>query len=560
MPGGKVIHRTCYFDIEKNLFWAKAEHDMKWLPVLFAMVVLTTETANAELRLPAVISDHAMLQADKPVAIWGWAEPGAQVKVVFVGCDPGSSGDFSAMAAADGKWSGRLPTQKSGALGRINITTDKGESKTVNDVLIGEVWLGGGQSNMVYTIEGKFDADPKNPVEVAAIKQNILNAQKEADAAHPPIRYFLVTSNGADHPTDDVKGQWVLGNSKNVATFSAVAWNFAVALQDKAHVPVGLIISCVGGTPVQAWMSKETLAATSVNAEVWEHTQQALALAQVERAKYASDLKAWTVANPTPELQAQNALTKPKVTRSSTYTTTDPRMPVRLYDGMIHGLEPYTLRGIIWFQADGNNAYPSEYGELFQALIKEWRAEWNETLPFYFVEMNNMGKPQTKPVEPGELSDIREQQHAGLLQPGVGMVAAIDVGTLNPHFPDKKPVGQRLAGLALRDCYGQPGPVDCPIFKSFTIEGKKVRLKFDDADGLRIRGGGDLKGFAIRGGTGDWAWATGRIDGRDIMVWNDQISSPVAVRYAWAGNPITSVENAAGLPLYPFRTDADSNE
>jgi len=339
-----------------------------------------------------------------------------------------------------------------------------------------------------------------------------------------------------------------------------VAWNFAVTLQNKAHVPVGLIVSCIGGTPVQSWMSKETLAATSVGAEVLQHSQQAIESAKAERAKYDADLKAWTEANPTPELQAQNALTKPKRTSSSYYTATHPKMPIRLYNGMIHGLIPYTLRGIIWFQADGNAAYPLEYSELFQALIKEWRAEWKEALPFYFVEVNNMFKPQTKPVEPCPLSLIREQQHGGLLQPGAGMVAAIDVGTPNPHFPNKKPVGQRLAGLALRDCYGQPGQVNSPIFKSYAVEGDKVRLKFDDAGGLRVRGGGDLKGFAIRGGTGDWVWATGQVDGQDIVVWNDQVPSPVAVRYAWASNPVTSVENGAGLPLYPFRTDTGSKE
>jgi len=523
------------------------------------------EAASADLRLPAVISDHAMLQAGKPVAIWGWADPGAQVKVAFLGTDSSALGEFTTTVGPDGKWSGQLPKQKSGTTGHLNITSNKGRSLTVNDVLVGEVWLGSGQSNMVYTIDGKRGGDWKNPEEVTAIKQNIVIAQQEANAAHPPIRYFLVAFSRVDQPKDDVAGNWVLGDSTNVATFSAVAWNFAIALQNKAHVPVGLIISCVGGTPVQSWMSKETLAATSVGAEVLGHYSQAIVSAQAAQVKYVADLKAWTDANPTPQLQAQNALSKP--IPKGFYSAPNPKIslvtngePGCLYNGMIHGLAPYTVRGVIWFQADGNSNYPLEYGELFQALIKEWRTEWGEMLPFYFVEMNNMFKSQLKPVEPNPLSLIREQQHSGLLQPDVGMVAAIDVGTPNPHFPNKKPVGQRLAGLALRDCYGQSGQVDGPIFKSFTIEGNKVRLKFDHADGLRVRGGGDLKGFAIRGSTGDWVWATGKIDGQDIVVWNDQIASPAAVRYAWAANPIISVENGAGLPLYPFRTDTNSKD
>ena len=140
------------------------------------------------------------------------------------------------------------------------------------------------------------------------------------------------------------------------------------------------------------------------------------------------------------------------------------------------------------------------------------------------------------------------------------MVAAIDVGTKNAHFPNKKPVGERLAGLALRDCYGQPGQANSPMFKSFTVEADKIRLTFTDAEGLRVRGGGDLKGFAIRGSNGDWVWATGRIVGQNIVVWSDQVPAPAAVRYAWAANPVVSVENGAALPLYAFRTDTNSKE
>ena len=442
---------------------------MKSIRSLFIAFVLMTQAAVAELRLPTVISDHAMLQADKPVAIWGWAEPGAQVKVAFAGDAAGASCDFSATADAAGKWSGQLAKQKSGTAGRLEVTTDKGGAKTVSDVLFGEVWLGGGQSNMVYTIDGKAGGDWENPEEVAAIQQNIATAQKEADAAQPPIRYFLVGGGGADEPRDDIGGKWVLGDSKNVGTFSAVAWKFAVALQNKAHVPVGLIVSCFGGTPVQAWMSKETLASTPAGVEVMDRTQKAIAEGQLAQPKYDADLKAWMDANTTKELQAQNIKTRPRAPFSSKGYV----MPVRLYNGMIHGLQPYTLRGIIWFQADGNNGWPFEYSELFQALIKEWRAEWKEELPFYFVEMNNMGVPQANPIQGGALPFIREQQHGALRLPGVGMVAAIDVGTTNAYFPKKKPVDERLAGLALRDCYGQARAGREPHFQKLRHRGQQ---------------------------------------------------------------------------------------
>lgn len=526
--------------------------------LILAAIVAVAFPVRAELRLPAVISDHAMFQADKPVAVWGWADPGAQVKVTFAdGETPPPS--FAATADASGKWTGQLPAMKSGTAGQLQIVTDKGDQKTVADVLVGEVWLGGGQSNMQYDIAGTGRVDTKNPAEVAEVAQNLVIAKKEADAAQPPIRYFEATPHKSDQPLDDVIGHWVLGSSANVSRFSAVAWNFGVALQDKLHVPVGLIVSCVGNTPIEVWMSRATLESTSVGATVEARNKQELAEDTPEIvAKFTADLNAWRAANPTPQLQSQNRSARP-VPPPNMSAGND--VPDQYYNGMIRGLEPYSLRGILWFQGDSNFMHASEYGEMFQALIKEWREEFkDEKLPFYFVQMNNCRAPQAKPVELNGFSLIREQQEQGLRVPGVGMVVSIDLGNTNPHFPNKKPVGERLAGLALRDCYGQPGPVESPLFKSFSIEGNKVRLTFTHAEGLRVHGGGDLKGFAIRGATGDWVWASGTIDGQDIVVGNDQVPAPAAVRYAWAVNPIVSVENGAGLPLAPFRTDTDSQE
>jgi sialate O-acetylesterase len=531
---------------------------MRWFALLFVTISVATGPARAELRLPSVIGDHAMLQAGKPIAIWGWATPSAEVKVAFVSGDPNHSDTFIATSDKSGKWSGLLPALKAGSVGELQIGSDKDGRTTLHDIVVGEVWLGGGQSNMVYDVAGKKGGNPNDPEEVAEVARNVVIAQKEADTAKQAIRYFAVASSGADQPADDVKGAWVQADSTNVTNFSAVAWNFAVALQNKLHVPIGLVVSCVGGTPVESWMSKETLESTKAGAAVMDRHTQALAAVTPEAiAKHDAEQKTWRAANPTPDLQLKNAASRPK----PIYTATSGQAPVRLYNGMIHGLEPYTLRGVIWFQADGNMAHPLEYSELFQALIKQWRADWKVPLPFFFVEMNNMREDiQTQPVQPHPLALIREQQHGGLLLPGTGMVAAIDLGTKNAHFPNKKPVGERLAGLALRDCYGQPGQANSPMLESFTIESNKIRLTFTDAEGLRVRGGGDLKGFAIRGRQGDWVWATGKFDGQNIVVWSDQVPAPAAVRYAWASNPVISVENGAGLPLYPFRTDTDSKE
>jgi sialate O-acetylesterase len=325
------------------------------------------------------------------------------------------------------------------------------------------------------------------------------------------------------------------------------------------HVPIGLIVSAVGGVPVESYMSRAALEATSVGKAVLERNTVALAAAKPEAlAKFESDTKAWNAANPTRELKEEHKSTRPR----KVYGPSSGAVPNRLYNGMLHGLVPYSLRGVIWFQADGNMGHPLEYSELFQALIKNWRGDWKEELPFYFVEMNNMRDDVQKvPVQFNPLSIIREQQHGGLQLPATGIVGSIDLGLKEAHFPNKKPVGERLAGLALRDCYHRSGLVNSPLYRSFSVEGNKVRLKFSDADGLRLRsGGGELKGFAIRADKGEWVWATGRIDGQDIVVWDDHISSPAAVRYAWAFNPVISVENGAGLPLLPFRTDTGSEQ
>jgi sialate O-acetylesterase len=528
--------------------------------LLVASSSLATLAATAELRLPAVLSDHAMMQAGRPIAVWGWAEPGSRVRVVFLGSGSTALAHVQLTTDSSGKWSGQLAPLKDGTTGRIEVTTDKHEQKVVNDILVGEVWLASGQSNMVYPISpGPNDGflNKSDPEEMAQVKQNIARARAEADATKPPVRFFIVAESKLDKPADDVKGSWVVANSANIDKVSAVAWNFAITVEDKVHLPVGLIQSCISGSPIEAWMSKAALESTSVGAAVEQRHAEAAAATPGAIATFNADMAAWTAANPTPELQRLHLASRPK----QLWTTTSWQTASGFYNGMIAGLEPYTLRGILWYQADGNSHYPLEYSEMFQAMIKEWRSEWHEPLPFYFVEMNNMNEDvQTRPVQPTALSLIREQQHGGLALPGVGMVAAIDLGIKNAHFPNKRPVGQRLAGLALRDCYGIPGQVNSPMFKSATFSGDKARLNFKDAADLRVRGGGEIKGFAIRGESGPWVRAEGKIEGETIVVWSDQVPHPVAVRYGWASNPVISIENGAGLPLYPFRTDTSSRE
>lgn len=495
-----------------------------------------------------------MIQAGKPVAVWGWASPGETVSVTFTAAD-GKAQTITATAEAGGRWSGQLPAVPDGTGGTLEVRTKTEGPIKVADVLAGEVWLCGGQSNMSYllTTHARTPNETTGPEILEA-------AQKDATEAHGALRYFAVSAKRADVPLDDVIGKWVVAAPDNVGNCFALSWNFAVALHDRLHVPAGVIDSAIGGTAIEPWTPLPELQACPVGPPTIQRYQAKLdSIAPEIKSKFETDLAAWTRRFPTEEEQRQNLATKPVLADSVS------NMPARLYNAMIHGLEPYTLKGFLWFQGDGNFANWQEYGELFKTLIRARRSHWHDdTLPFYYVEMQNYRAPQQKPVEPNPMSLIREAQQAALQLPATDVAASLDQGIDKPnyeaHFPNKKPLGERLAGLALNNLYGQPGLVHSPQFKSYTVEGRKVRLKFDYAEGLRLRGNAGLRGFALRAAGGEWVWAQGEIDGQDIVLWSDEVPAPAAIRYAWAFNPLLSVENRAGLPLRPFRTDSGSDQ
>lgn len=501
--------------------------------------------------MPAVISDHAILQAGVATAIWGWSDADDTVTVTFTATD-GHAENFQANAAPDGRWSGEMPALPAGTAGQLEIHSRAGETRKINDILIGQVWLCGGQSNMSYLVNS-----PSSNRNESTTPELLSAAKDEAAAGAGTLRYFQTDFRNVDEPMDDVSGRWIIATPDSVGGCFALSWNFAVALHDKIHQPIGLIDSAVGGTCIETWMPKPELDACAAGPDLEKRYQDRYDhIAPVAREKFEADLLEWTKQNPTPQLQAQHRTSKPMLTGG------DANVPAHLYNGMIHGLEPYTVKGAIWFQGDGNCGHPQDYGVLFKTLITSWRAHFhNEHMAFYYVEMQNYAKVQEKPVEPNALSEIREQQQAVLSMPDTDVATGVDQGIRIPgyeaHFPDKKPLGRRMAGLALDHLYGQPGDVHSPQLKSFAIEANKIRLQFEFAEGLRLRGS-ELKGFAIRAAAGEWMWATGEIKGREIVLWNDQIANPSAVRYAWAYNPTLSVENGVGLPLRPFRTDTDS--
>jgi len=482
-----------------------------------------------------------VIQAAQPASVWGWSEAKDEITVTFVAGDRTEVGAVHAMADEQGVWRAKLPPLPVGATGRLVVQSAKGEKREIQDVIVGEVWLCGGQSNMSFKVAS-----------AGVSPETLAEARQEATEAKGSIRYFMVISAGFDTPQKDVPGKWFVADADNVKSCSAVAWYFGFDLHGKLKMPIGLIVSAVGGTPAESWMPEAALDATSVAPALRKRYDEMLAK---EKPEALAAVKEKTSAWESLPFAKRHDWPGGEV-------GTFKRWPSRLYNGMIAGLGNYAVRGVIWFQADGNILVPGEYGELIQALIKSWRQQWGSELPFYYVEMNDMHEAQAKPYEERReaMAQIREQQNAALLLPKTGVVAAIDLGrvnnpSFNAHFPVKKPVGDRLSNLALTEVYGLSlGEVYSPEFGGYSLEGDKVRLHFKHADGLRAMGDGAVKGFILQNAQGEWVWADGKIDGNDVLVWSASAPKPVDVRYAWASNPVISIENGAGLPLRPFRT------
>lgn len=463
----------------------------------------------ADVRLPALFSDNMMLQHEMPLRVWGWAEPGEAVTVSI------ADQTVTATADADGTWRLKLKPMKAG--GPFEMTVKGKNTITIKNILIGEVWLASGQSNMEMSVGGCDNLD-----------------YETNHADYPGIRYFSFNNKIRYQPTNDVKGNWIVCRSDTVRGFSATAYFYARTLHTNLGVPVGILRSTWGGTPAEAWMPIETLAASSEFYELTNGLTSAMA-------KY-----------PNPD-----AVTNTKEIIQLRMTTTT------LFNGMIAPLTNYVMRGAIWYQGE-NNAGPrsraKQYRRLLPLLITSWRERWDiGDFPFYLVQLANY---QAKSTEPGESgwADLRESQTAVLAVTNTGMAVIIDIGnTTNIHPKDKQTVGYRLALPALAKTYGVSGIVySGPQYRSMKVDGSTVRLSFDHIDGGLIASNaiaGSMPGFAIAGKDKKFVWAKAVIDGARVVVSSEKVPVPAAVRYAWASNPDVGLYNRAGLPATPFRTD-----
>ncbi|RZK62288.1 MAG: sialate O-acetylesterase [Hymenobacter sp.] len=470
----------------------------------------STRAAQATVRLPALVGSHMVLQRGGPVPVWGWAAPGEPVVVSFRGHD------YLATPDAAGRWQVALPAMSAGGPYTLVV---KGENTiTLDDVLVGDVWLAAGQSNMELPLRDRNAPAP-------GAYPLILNADQEVAAANfPQIRQFTVQKVVAYQPQTENAGYgWQVCSPATAGSFSAVGYFFARDLCQRYHVPIGLLSSSWGGTPAEAWVSPETL-------------QQL------------------------PDFQAPVAALATRPARPEPLDKDAQNTPTVLYNGMIAPLQPYALKGIIWYQGESNVGRGAQYRTLFPALIRDWRARWGRELPFLFVQLANFTKTLPLPG-PSAWAELREAQVAALALPRTGMAVAIDLGDPDDIHPaNKQDVGHRLALAARQVAYGDKRVLAAgPTFQSMQVSGSQIRLKFSNVGkGLQLKSGTTtLASFAVAGADGQFHWAAATLAGRaEVVLTCAAVPAPVAVRYAWADNPVGNLYNRAGLPAAPFRTDA----
>ncbi len=496
---------------------------MKTLTLAF--LIGSSSVAFAELELARLFSDHAVLQQDKEVPVWGWARAGEKVEAALAGQKA------ETVADKDGRWMVKFSKLKAGGPHELTVKGD-GASITVKDVLVGEVWLGSGQSNMAMTVSRARD----------------FQTEQKA-ATFPQIRMFTVGGGISRTSRRDCEGKWVVCSPESVGTFSATAYFFGREVHTKLKVPVGLINSSVGGTPIESWVDAEAQKAVPELAPLLEEIRSAPFDAAAAQSAYEKE-KAEHAA----KVREARALGKP--------TPRPPRDPVALnerkrdigglFNGKIAPLIPYALRGFLWYQGEANSVPERApyYGHSLQLLVKDWRQRWGaEDTPFAWVQLPNFES------RGDGWCLVREGMLHSLKLPNTGMAVTIDIGdNKDVHPVNKQDVGRRLAQWALGSVYGHEVAVSGPCYVKHEILGPHVVVKMSHTDGGLV-GKHELKGFVICGEDRQWKPAEVKIDGAKLFISSPEVPRPVAVRYAWAEVPVVSLWNGAGLPASPFRTD-----
>jgi len=489
-----------------------------------ALASLLLVCAFADVTLPALLSDHMVLQRGLPVHIWGKAAPAEAVSVTFRGATRAATADEI------GHWSVYLPPSEAG--GPFELTVKGNNAITLSDVMVGEVWVDSGQSNMEFALRTAMNA-----------------ADEIAAADHPRIRQFHVNRLASPFPQTEAAGQaWSVCTPQSAGRFSAVAYFFARELEAKLGVPIGLIDSYWGGTPVESWMSLRALSSSAQFMPAFALWSDMIANYSVREEQRQKRLKDWQEA--VARAQAEGKPRPPALPFEENQDNS--WMPAGLYNAMIAPLTAYPIGGVIWYQGESNASAVRAplYAAMFETMIVDWRRAWGVgDFPFLFVQIANY---KTAPT--ATWPEIREAQLQTLSLAKTGMAVTIDIGNPdNIHPTNKQDVGKRLALAARAVAFGEKIEYSGPLVRAGATEGAAIRLWFDHAaSGLEARGGA-LKGFMVAGANHRFVPADAVIDGSSVVVSSASVAKPLYVRYAWADNPECNLYNKDGLPASPFR-------
>jgi sialate O-acetylesterase len=481
----------------------------------------------ADVKPSGLFGDHMVLQSGMAVPVWGTAAPGERVTVTPNGQKQ------SATASADGKWMVRLKSLKPG--GPFQMTIAGTNTIAIADVLVGEVWLGSGQSNMAFTVSKK-----------QASYAGLVDEEREiAEANYPRVRMFTGKTAKTYEPQTEIQGEWLICTPQNVPGFSAVGYLFARDLHRELKQPVGFLTLAFGASTAESWIRRETVAADPLLKPMLDHFDAAVQF-------YRTKPEAPPTEAPQPP-QTINARPGPPPARQRD-PVQDQHNSTVLFNGMINPVTPYAIRGAIWYQGEsivGGKEGVALYPHVMETLIKDWRKLWGQgDFPFYVVQLPALQNISNNPL-------VREGQAAVLSLPHAGMAVTIDIGDpkdVHPH--NKAPLGERLTRMALANVYGRKLEYSGPVYDSMKVSGNAIRVKFSHLGGGLVAKDGPLKWFTIAGADGKFVPAEARIEGHTVVVTSPTVSAPAAVRYAWDNYPEgCNLYNAAGLPAAPFRTD-----
>lgn len=476
---------------------------------------LNTAALPEQLVLAPLFRDQMVLQREQPLPVWGQAAPGAVVKLHLQDAQGAVITSTSGEVIADGSgdWQITLPAQP--AAGPLQLVAATGRQQiTVHDVWLGDVWLASGQSNMEWPLNAQTE--------------NWQQAVK--DATYPKIRFFTVPNQLAATPQRQLFAtpptykatKWLTASAETVPHFSAIGWYFAKQNHLEKRVAVGIIDATWGGTVAQAW----TPAAALLDLPAYRQAAEEVITAHQALAEKISN----SPANQQPHW-----------------------LPGVLFNAMINPLVPYGIKGVLWYQGESNVTEAAQYHALFSALIQSWRAEWQQPLPFLYVQLASYLQPKAQPAESAWAS-LREAQFQTLQLPATAMVVTTDLGDANDIHPARKqPVAERLWLAARRTVFGEDILASGPVFRSLQIEGTQLRLNFEQVGTGLYSKDGALRGFAIAGRDGKYHNASAKLEGNTVLLWSDKVPKPLSVRFGWADFTDANLYNSAHLPAVPFR-------